>query len=124
MGITFRLDGDVLRFTTTGDVAYAEGTDVLRRGFAAAAAADGAVKWQLLFDIRESAENRSADDLRGVADLVAMQHRLLSGRCAMLAADPLHYGLARMTGVFFEMLGLEARVFTDPAEAAAWLGAS
>ena len=118
VGIAYHLDGDLLRFVTTGGAEYAAGAVVLRRGFAAAA---GGPRRHLLFDIRASDEDRSPDELRGVADLVATHRDVHTGRCAMVAADPLHYGLARMAAVFFETHGFEAAVFRDLDAAEAWL---
>lgn len=121
MGLAYQLADGVVRFVTTGGVEYSDGVRVLRDGLAAAAAADPVTPWGLLFDIRESAESRSGDELRNIADLIAACRRMLSGRAAVVVADPLRYGLARMFGVFMEHLGLAARVFDDPAAAEDWV---
>lgn len=119
MGISFELKDRTIRFVTVGDVDFAAGLQVLEA--ALATAAEQGSGWGLLFDIRSSSENRSADELRGVAEVIARHRDALSGQCAILAADPLHYGLARMFGVFAESLGLTAMVFRTEAEALAWL---
>ncbi|MBX9585251.1 MAG: hypothetical protein K2X87_33515 [Gemmataceae bacterium] len=124
MGVDYQLADGVIRFVTTGGVEYSDGAATLRAGLDAAAAADPGRRWGLLFDIRESAENRSGDELRNIADLIAARRAMLSGRAAVVVADPLHYGLGRMFGVFMEHLGLTARVFTDPAEAETWVRSS
>ncbi len=126
MPITFEVRDRVLRFVTLGDVDYADGLTVLKAGFEAAAASTPAGGlWGLLFDIRNSSENRNSDELRGIASTIYRHRHLLSGRCAVLATDPLHYGLARMFAVFMESLGLQAMVFTKVGDAEAWLdGAS
>lgn len=122
MGIAFDLSGRVLRFTTTGDVEYADGAAVLRAGFVAAAAAGG--RWHLLFDIRASEENRSGDEMRAVAALVAARRDVLTGRCVLVADDPLRYGLARMAAVYYDSLGFESMVCRSLADAEAWLDES
>lgn len=121
MGLAYHLADGVVRFVATGGVEYSDGTQFLRHGLAAAAAADPVRRWGLLFDVRASTESRSADELRGTADLIAAHRGILSGRAAVVAADPLHYGLGRMFAVFMDGLGLTAAVFTDPAEAEAWV---
>lgn len=124
MGLAYHLADGFVRFVTTGGVEFSDGTQTLRDGLAAAAEAAPGRRWGLLFDIRESAENRSGDELRTIAALIAARRGILSGRAAVLVADPLHYGLGRMFGVFMEGMGLTAAVFTDPAEAEGWVRAS
>ncbi len=123
MGIAYHLHGDVLSFVTTGDVDYAEGTRVLEAGFAEAARTGPERRWGLLFDIRSSTENRSSNELRHIAFLVSAHQSILTGQCALVATDPLHFGLARMAGVYMESLGLKANVFHDPEKALTWLAA-
>ena len=121
MSLTFELRDGALRFVTVGDVDYATGLAVLRAGFGAAADAGPGKRWGLVFDIRSSSEDRNPDELRGIAAVIAGHRQLLTGRCSVLATDPLHYGLARMFGVFLETLGLESAAFRNPADAEAWL---
>lgn len=120
MGIEYQLGDGVIRFRTTGEVEYASGLDVLRAGFGAAADRPG-TRWGLLFDIRESAENRSETELRGIAAAVGDHRHLLTGRCAIVASDPLHYGLARMACVYLDGLGLRAGAFGSVDEAEEWV---
>lgn len=122
MGLSFTLDGRLVRFVTVDGVEFGEGLAVLRAGLAAAAAAAPGGGWGLLFDVRRSSESRSADDLRDIAGVIAAHRAHLSGRATVVAADPLHYGMGRMFAVFMESLGLSCEVFTDPDEADAWIG--
>jgi hypothetical protein len=121
MGLAYQLVDGVLVFTTTGDVEYQDGLSILRSGFTAAQAADPARKWHLMFDIRQSTENRNAVQLRSIADLITAHKSILSGRCAVVATAPLHFGLARMFGAFLENNGMDAHVATSPPDAHAWL---
>jgi nitrogenase molybdenum-iron protein alpha/beta subunit len=123
VGLTYQLADDIIRFVTIGDVGFADGQAVLRAAFAAAATAPVPGGWHLLFDIRSSAENRSAAELQAIADLFARARPSLSGRCAVVAADPLRFGVARMFGAFVESLGFTAMVVTRPPEAETWLRA-
>jgi len=121
MPIQYEIRDDTIWFTTTGDVAYDDGLATLRAGIAEARARDGARRWHVIFDIRQSSEDRIADEPRGIAELVACQLATLSGRCAIVAGDPLHFGLARMFGAYSERHEVSVEVMSDPGEAVAWL---
>jgi nitrogenase molybdenum-iron protein alpha/beta subunit len=120
MSLTYRLHGETLEFKTTGDVEHTPGLEILKAGFAEAART-GRQSWDLYFDIRASTENREAGELRQIAATIAAYRSILTGGCAVVAGDPLHYGLARMFAVFMETLGFAVRVCTAADEAHAWL---
>lgn len=124
MAVTFEIVGRALRFTTTGDVEYRSGLDTLAAGFAASAADPAPAGRHLLFDIRASTEDRDPDELRQIATVISANRATLSGRCVVIAADPLHFGLARMFGVFIEGLGFDVAVFHTTDDADRWLAAS
>jgi hypothetical protein len=124
LGLTYHFADGILRFVPTGDVDFAETSAVLRAGFEAVAVATPGLPWHLMFDLRDSTSSRSADELRGVAGIAATHRAALSGRCVVVATDPLRFGLARMMAVFFETAGFEANVLRDPAAAEAWLTGS
>jgi len=71
MPMSFDLQEGALWFRTWDDVVYDEGIAVLERGLEAALQASAQRRWPVVFDIRESRENRSADELRGIAEFVA-----------------------------------------------------
>lgn len=123
MPIRFQLRDDVLSFVTVGDVDYEAGLGVLEQGIEEARRAVADRRWDVVFDIRESAENRSKDELVGVAAFVASHPDVLSGRCAVVASDPFHFGLARMFSAHAESLGIEALVTRDVRAALDWLAA-
>ncbi|MBM3290445.1 MAG: hypothetical protein FJY92_09860 [Candidatus Hydrogenedentes bacterium] len=126
MGISYETSEGVLTFLTRGEVDFAGGLQVLQRGFADAAAksaSDPSVKWHLLFDIRESTENRSSGELRGIAEIIAAHRSILTGRCALVVASPLYYGLGRVFAVFMEGFGLTVTVVHSGPDALAWLRA-
>jgi hypothetical protein len=121
MPITYELRDDTLWFVTVGEVDYRGGLRVLVEAFEAARAHDPKRRWNVVFDIRSSSENRSADELQGIASVVAQNDAVLSGRCAVVAGDSLHFGLARMFGTYAEGLGLDVTVVKDVPRAVAWL---
>jgi hypothetical protein len=92
MGISFELLGRTLRFTTTGDVEYRSGLESLAEGFRADAENPYTGGRHLFFDIRDSTEDREPTELRQIASVISGRRHMLSGRCVILAADPLHFG--------------------------------
>ncbi len=78
---------------------------------------------RILFDQREttSLRERSVQDVRDMADFLAGKGGAFGSRLAMVTSDALGFGMMRMGSVFAESGGLEARVFTDVAEAKSWL---
>ena len=121
MGVAYELRAGIICFTTTGDVEHQSGLDALKAGLAEGAASPTPNGWHLLFDIRASTENRDPNELRNIASAIGMNRSILSGRCAVVATDPLHYGLSRMFGVFMSGLGFEVHVCVHLDEARAWL---
>jgi hypothetical protein len=121
MPMSFDLQEGALWFRTWDDVVYDEGIAVLERGLEAALQASAQRRWPVVFDIRESRENRSADELRGIAEFVAAHDGVLSGHCAVLASDALHFGLGRMFEAFSQEHGIDVRVFREPEALVAWL---
>lgn len=126
MGVHFELDGDVLRFVSIESTEYPSGLEVLRSGLQAAAeisARETSRRWHLLFDVRASTNSLSTSELRGISGVLASHRSILSGRCAVSVADSLHYGLARMLGVFLEGHGMLVGIFHELEAARAWLAA-
>lgn len=121
MPLRHRLQDGVIWITTEGDVEYDEGIASLGRALEAAKQADPVARWDIVFDVRRSSENRSADELRRIAQLVAENGSVLSGRTVVIAGDDLHYGLSRMFQAYCELHGLRAAVRRDPDAALAWL---
>jgi hypothetical protein len=123
MALSFEADIETstIRFVARGGVEYEPGLMVLERGIAEAVRLDPARKWHLLFDVRESSENRSGDELRVIAGVIISHKQSLSLKCVLLAADALHYGLSRMFGAYLENDSFEINVFAEMRDAEAWL---
>ncbi len=121
MALDYEIRDDVLWFVTRGDVDYPGGIDTLSEAIAEVARRDSERRWDVVFDIRESTERRSARELRGIADFIAGHDAVLSGRCAIVAGDAFHYGLGRMFAAFSESHGISVEVVRDIDEVEAWL---
>jgi hypothetical protein len=113
MPISYDLRDGAIWFLTVEDVDYDEGFGVLDRAFSDAATRDPETRWDVVFDILGSTENRSADELNAIAEYVAKHDFVLSGRFVLIAADEFHYALARMFAAYSENLGLQASVVRD-----------
>jgi len=124
MGLAYELKTGTILFTATGDVEHWSALDTLKAGLAAAAESPTPQGWHLLFDVSKSTENRDPNELRNIARAIAERRSALSGRCVVVAVDPLHYGLSRMFGVFMSGLGFEVHVCTDLGAAILWLNTS
>lgn len=121
MPLVHTLDEHTIWITTEGDVEYADGLASLERALEAARERDANRGWDVAFDIRQSTENRSADELRGIVDFVAGARPLLSGRCIVIAGGDFQFGVSRMFQSFCELRDLQATVVRDVDAARAWL---
>jgi hypothetical protein len=124
MPITYELRGDAIWFVAVGEVEYDSGFAILDRGINEAATRDRDARWHVVFDILGSHENRSADELRAIAEFVAKHDEVLSGHFVVIADDEFHYALARMFTAFCENLGMQADVVRDVPSAIEWLEAT
>lgn len=113
MGVTYTRDGDVIRFSTSGKFTLAEGLAVLRAGLDSLPPSP---PQHLLFDIRQTLENRTPDELRSAVDVIAAARPKLSGRVALLVASTFNFAVARMFGVFLEGLGFKVLVTWTEAD--------
>ena len=124
MPFTWELTDSVVQFRPKGEVEQETNLQGLTEALTAVRAAwrtNGNRPFDILIDLRESLENRSAGELRSLAELMAGYADVLTGRIAMVATDPLRYAFGRVFEVFSEHLGQTPRVFSDYAEAEAWL---
>ena len=123
MPLKFILTDSTICFQTTGDVEYSEGLTILNEAMDQAEMRQSSDPrgWHLLFDISESTENRESNEMQNIAAVIQARRQSLSGRCAVVATDPLHFGLARMFASYLESLGVEAMVKRDKGLAEDWL---
>lgn len=121
MPIRYELREPIIWFETRGDVDYDAGLGVLQAGIEAARQRTPGRSWDVLFDIRESSERRSADELREIAQVLAGHLPAISRYCAVVAGDAFHFGLGRMFSAYSEPEGVEVHVFREQAAAEQWL---
>jgi hypothetical protein len=79
---------------------------------------------QFVFDVRKSEvlATRDPEEVKAVARFFSENAERVGNRCAIVASEPVHYGLSRMGAAFAEFGGAEVRVFRSLEEAVAWLG--
>lgn len=116
MSVSFSLNDGVGVFTTVGDVDYEAGLRVLEEGMQEIRASGSPPV--LLFDLTQSTENRSREELQMMA--VFIHERLPHAKLAMLVKGDLYYGISRMFGSFAESYDLETCVFREMDDALVW----
>ncbi|HMO36195.1 MAG TPA: hypothetical protein PKA06_09135 [Gemmatales bacterium] len=121
MALTFQFQRDLLSFITVEDVEFAVGAQTLDEAFHQAKNKGNEQPWHLLFDIRHSKENRSTAELNYMADVIGKHRALLTGKCAIVADQPLHYGLSRMFAAFLLKYEIRTEIIPDRDAAEAWL---
>ena len=117
MGISYKLDGDVLLVRQQG---VADPDDIRTVMKSAFSEMNSPKNIHLLWDARESPAEASSEKIKNLLHLGPA----LSGRIAILVSSQLQYGLARMTVAYGEQLGLSVRVLRDLDEASTWLRTS
>ena len=121
MPLTYEISGDFLRYTVNGDVEYEAGLAVLVAGLSEVQETRVGIPTPVIFDIRDSAESRGAEELRGIAAVVGQYSDAVGRKCAVIAASGLYYGVSRMFAAFVEEHGIEMQIFDSIPKAEAWL---
>jgi hypothetical protein len=77
----------------------------------------------LLLDVTgsEVLSSRSTEQIRSVAEFLQPYVERIGRRCAVVAAENVHFGLSRMGAVFAGNIGVDAQVFRSRETAVAWL---
>jgi hypothetical protein len=120
MPVGYDFDGDVIVVRMVGKYTTHEMKSVILDALDDARLPQRAV---LLFDLRESRslQDRTADEVRDMAQFLASHGRRFSNRLAMVTTGDLAFGLMRLGAVAAETGGLTAEVFRDIGTAKAWL---
>lgn len=123
MPLLYKVSRHLLRFVVKGDVEYAQGLETARRAFdeVRKSSTPGGPLWNVLIDLKESTEVRTAQELQGMAMALAQHSDVLSGRVAVVALEPEHLQRVADFSAFSQKLGYVPRVFDDAAEAEEWL---
>ena len=77
----------------------------------------------LLFDVRDSRSiaERTADEVRAMAEFLATNGDRFGRRLALVADEDAAFGLMRLGAVRVEQRGVDSQVFRNAADANAWL---
>jgi hypothetical protein len=120
MSVNYFWNGPLLRLDLIGTT---EPEDVIRRFEAALADPRATEKVDLLLDTTrsDSMAGRTPGEIRIVAEALKPYAERVQGRCAVVAAKDIHFGLSRMGSVYTELIGVDAGVFRTEAEAISWL---
>jgi len=121
MAVSYSLRGPLLQMNLAGTY---DPEDVVREFLAALSDPACPNPVALLVDVTrsESLGTRSPSQIRYVAEFLGPYAKRINGRCAVIAAEDLHFGLGRMGSVYSENVGIEAAIFRQEADARRWLG--
>lgn len=120
MAVTYVIEGDLLTLTLEGEYAP---EDVIERFLSAMSGPKCPDPVTLLVDVSASASlaTRPTDQIRLVAERLGEFKNRIGGRCAVVAASDVNFGLSRLGAVYSEGVGVHVEVFRDRAQALAWL---
>jgi|SRR5216117_2370091 len=120
MPVTYSLEGILLKLNLEGQY---ESEDILSQFLAGLADPKCPGEVALLLDVTrsESLETRTPQEVRVVAEHLGPYRERIRGRCAVVAARDVHFGLSSMGIVYSESVGVEAAVFRDTRSALEWL---
>jgi hypothetical protein len=119
MGITYVVDHERRRISGRGEgpLSYEEFCD-----YADAGQRERAAGYDVIFDATGAVPNLTGEQ---VQQLVLRVHETpplrLWGETAIVATEPVVFGLARMYGILCERVGASVEVFRTVAEAERWL---
>ena len=119
MLIRYVIEQQRLRITAEGQVEFEEGLAVFTNGLKQYSDAQP-LRPCILIDIRLSKENRSADELKGIAAMVG-QH-IKNARMAIVVQSELLYGLSRMFAAYVSRDVAGIKIFSEEEHALPWLG--
>ena len=120
MPVIHAWEGTLLRISFVG--AY-EPDDIIRQFMAAMSDPACPNPARLLVDVTRSEILATAPvvEIRRVAEYLGPFAARIGGRCAVVAASDVHFGLSRLGSVYSEGVGVEVQVFRDLEGGIAWL---
>ena len=123
MPVRYEFEGQLFRMSFEGSYSTDEVLEAYTAALADPAFPSDA---RFLMDVTRSTSlaKRTSEDIQRVADFLGPQAGRIGSRCAIYAAEPIHFGLMRMAQVFGETHGVETAVFYEVAPALEWLGVS
>jgi hypothetical protein len=117
MPMDFQIKNGIVVFTTVGELDYQEGINVLKEGLHSIKGSNPAL---ILFDIRQSQENRTHDEILNISEFIK-PFILEKAKIALLVEHDLYFGLSRMFASYVEEADIEAQVFKKYDDALSWL---
>ena len=120
MAAGYRLDGRLFVLELEGSYTMDDLLEACHQAIADPAFPEDALA---LMDVRTSTslKDRSAADLRYMAQQLAQLSANFGARLAIATGNQLYYGMMRMAEVFSETSGMSVRAFITFEEAKAWL---
>ena len=121
MPVQYSIQAKVLKMEFVGQY---EPEDIIRQFMAAMSDPACPNPASLLVDVTRSEILATAPvaEIRRVAEFLGPYAARIGGRCAVVAASDVHFGLSRLGSVYSDNVGVEVQVFRDLEGAAAWLG--
>jgi hypothetical protein len=119
MPINYQVEGTIVRLTLVGD----NRPELLIQTFLQALDdPETPSQFGLFLDTRQSTslQTQPSEEIIRVAEFLGPYKNRVQ-RCAVLATEDIHFGLARMGAVYSEAAGVMTRVFRDGEEATGWL---
>ena len=117
MPIEFRVNDGIGVFTTIGNIDYQEGMTILKEGLEKIELLDRVL---ILFDLRQSQENRSPDEIREIAKFIKLRISK-KVKIALVATHDFYYGLSSVFAAYVDHVGIDAQVFKNINDALSWL---
>jgi hypothetical protein len=120
MAVQYAIGEGVLRLELVGEY---EPMDVVRVFLEALSQPGCPIPVALLIDVTssQSLASRPAAEIRKVAEFLGPYAHRIGGRCAVVATEDVHYGLARMGASHSERVGVATQVFRTTEDALKWL---
>lgn len=120
MPVRCEITGKILRMNLEGSHTPQDMKDALISAIEDPSFPEGV---KFLLDVRLSSDlaNRSLEEVKDVAEFFARNSEKVGRRCAVVASEPLHYGLTNMGASFANLIGAEIEVFLDIRKAISWL---
>ncbi len=118
MPIQYEIVDNILHVTTEGEVEFTEGLSTLTTGLNIYRDTKPQIP-RILFNLINSTEDRSTDELKGIAAIVGQQ--INKPRIAIVVRSNLHYGLSRMFAVYVDKNVEDIKIFRELKDACDWL---
>jgi hypothetical protein len=120
MPVRYSFLGNLVRMDLEGTYST---EDIIRTFNAALSDPDFPGEPRFLLDVTRSAvlAERDAESVRAIAQYFAEHSPRAGTRLAIIATEPVHFGLARMGAAVAELGGAEVEVLTTIEDALSWL---